>query len=390
MARILKPFFVRVAPLAPKFSRLEIEASGAFFAAADPELSASIASLTTLKILIFRDAREETIKVLRALQSRLVKAEVHYDVEFGPSAPEDMDPIPCLCNSEDTLRLVSLRHTVSSPAAGRYRNVRMLTLGYIDIPTTFHFVHAFPNLECLRATDCTARYMEIDLDSVAQRKRALNVAEQAERGSWGGLTSYKGSILMLYAMGLACPVSHVYVHDDVEEGMDPTQIRAILGDTRPLHLTVRADGLEYILERSGDFVALCRSAEFLRLPSLRLDFRVSLQVGHWTLNPPDPEAIMNLIYDAVAPSPVTVVVFVIRFYGLIPEPRQPGIAAVPPARFREFIDGMDANEVADRLFAGNALRGAVQVVLLRDGKKRVAVQRGYPRLLVDIDFDNCF
>nr|VWP02161.1 Transcriptional repressor TUP1 [Ganoderma boninense] len=387
VAQILKPFFILVAPLAPNLFHLEIEDAGSFFAGADAELSASVASLTTLEVLVFRNVREETVKVLRALQSRLIKAKVHYDVEFGPSAPEDMDPISCIRNSEDTLRSVSLRSTVSSPSAGCYRHVRALTLSYIDIPITYHFVHAFPNLRYLRASDCTARYTEVDHDLVAQRKRAVNVAEQAEKGSWDRLMSYKGSILMLYALGLACRVSHVYIHDDVEEGMDPSQIRAILGDTHPLHLTIRADGMGFILARSGDFIALCRSTQFLRLPSLRLDFRVWLGGPGW--DSPDPEAIMNLIYDAIAPSPVTVVVLVIRFYGLVPEPPEPVIIALPPtsARAQAFLDNMDANAVADRLFTGNPSRGAVKVDIVN---KRHVVFRGQQELIMDLDFDELF
>ena len=217
VATILKPFFVSVAPFAPNFSSLEIDFAEDFFSGADAELSSSIASLTTLKALAFRDVGEKTVKILRALPSRLTEAEVHYDLEFGPSASEDMDPMPCLRHSEDTLHSVSLRSTVSSPAAGCYRNVHMLTLDHVDLPITYHFVYAFPNLQCLRATQCIACYTESDLDAVVERKRTLNVAEQARNGSWGRLTSYKGSILILYALGLACRVSHVYVHDDVEE-----------------------------------------------------------------------------------------------------------------------------------------------------------------------------
>ncbi|KAM5538656.1 hypothetical protein V8D89_007685 [Ganoderma adspersum] len=389
VAEVPKPFFVLVAPLAPNFFLLEIEHAEAFFAGADAEFSASVASLTTLKVLAFRDAGEKSVKILSALPSCLTEAEVHYDLEFGPSAPEDMDPIPCLRRSEDTLRRISLRSTVSSPTAGCYRNVRMLTLDYIDIPITHHFVRAFPNLQCLRATECTARYTEIDLDAVVQRKRALNVAEQAQKGSWGRLASYKGSIFMLYALGLACPVSHVYVHDD-EEGMDPMQIRTILGDTRPLHLTIRAHGLEYILARSQVFMALCRSVEFQSLPSLRLNFQV--QLGGW--NPPDPEHIMNLIYDAIAPCPVTAVVLVISFYGVTPEPQraeQPGVnEPATPSRVQVFLDSMDPGAVADRLFTGNPSRGAVKVVLIRNGKKRVTVHRGHQELIVDLDFDQYF
>ena len=284
VAKVLKPFFVLVAPLAQNFFLLDLEHAEEFFTGADAELSASIASLKTLEVLAFRDAGEKSIKVLRALQSRLIDVEVHYDLELGP-AYEDMDPVSCLRYSEDTLRCLSVRFTELSPAAGCYRNVRMLTLSYIDIPITGHFVHAFPNLQFLRATECT----EIRADTVVRSKRDSNVAGQARNGSWARLTSYKGSLLILYGMGLACPVSHVYVHGEEDEGaIDPAQIRAVLSNTRPLHITIRADGLGYLLARSQEFIVLCGSAEFRRLPSLRLHFQVWLGER----NPLDPQDIM--------------------------------------------------------------------------------------------------
>ncbi|KAI1794824.1 hypothetical protein LXA43DRAFT_994441 [Ganoderma leucocontextum] len=389
VAEALKPFFLLVAPLAPNFSLLEVEVAEEFFAA-DPELTASVASLTTLDVLTLNGAGEKTVKMLRALQSRLTDVTVHFDLELGPSAPEDMDPVPCLIRSEDTLRCISLRFTISSPAAGCYRNVRMLTLDYIDGPTTRHFVQAFPNLRCLRATECTARD-GLDPDAVVQRKRDLNVAEQALNGSWSSLTSYKGSVFMLYALGLACPVSHVYVHDDESEGMDPRQIRAVLGDTRPLHLTIRARGLEYILARAEDFMELCRRGEFQRLSSLRLNFR--LWLGGWNL--PDPEEVMNLIYDAIAPSPIPAITVLINISGVTAEPpsaRQPGVNEPPsiPSRVKLFLDSLDADAVADRLFTSNPSRCAVKVVLIRNWKKRVTVRRGNPESIIELDFDKCF
>lgn len=87
-------------------------------------------------------------------------------------------------------------------------------------------------------------------------------------------------------------------------------------------------------------------------------------------------------------------VLVIRFYGVTTEPRlaeQPGFNEPPtPSRIRAFLDNMDPEAIADRLFNGNPLRGAVKVILLRNGRGPVTVHRGDQELIVDLDFDQCF
>ncbi|KAM5538657.1 hypothetical protein V8D89_007686 [Ganoderma adspersum] len=395
VAKVLKSFFVLVAPQAPNFSILEIDYAERFFAA-DPELPASIASLTTLDFLTLDDAGEKTVMVLRDLQSSLTKVAVHFDIELGPSAQEDQDPISFLRRSEDTLRWVSLRRTVSSPTGGCYRSVRMLTLNDIDVPTTRHFVHAFPNLQCLRATECMARH-ELDADAVVLRQRDINVAEQARDGSWSGLTSYKGSILMLYGLGLACQVSHVYVRDDDDEGMEPRQIQAVLGDTRPLHLTIAVRGVEYFLTQADDFVELSASREFGRLPSLLLD--LNFRRGSWDA---DMGGLMNLVYDAIAPSPVPAVTLIINISSATTKPptyhslqrhgsyRPSHETPSAPSPVKLYLDSLDPDTVADRLFTGNPSRCAVKVVFIQTWRKQVTAQRGDPGLIMDHDFDQYF
>ena len=278
VANVLKPFFVYVAPLAPNFSHLEIDLAEQFFSV-DPELSTSIASLKTLDFLTVDDAGDKTVMMLRALRSSLTKVEVHFDLDVGPSVREDRDPLSYLHRSQDTLRCISLRSSISSPTpAACYRNVRILTLNYVEIPTTRHFIQAFPNLQCLRATECKSIH-DPDPDAAVERQRDLNVAEQALDGSWSGMTLYKGSIFILYVLGLGCQVSHIYVHDDDRDGMEPRQIRAVLGDTRPLHLTIMVHGVEYFLALAHDFVELSGSREFKMLASLSLEFQ--LWRGSW-------------------------------------------------------------------------------------------------------------
>ncbi|PIL22882.1 hypothetical protein GSI_15578 [Ganoderma sinense ZZ0214-1] len=392
VARVLKPFFVDIAPQAPNFSLLQIDLAERFFAA-DPELPASVASLKTLNFLMLDDVGEKTVMMLRALQSPLTKVDVHFDLDIGPSAPEDRDPVSFLRRSEDTLRWISLRSSVSSFAAGCYRNVRMLTLNYIDVPNTRHFVEAFPNLECLRATECKA-HLEPDPEAAVERQRALNIAGQAGHGSWRRLTSYKGSILMLYAFALRCQVSHICVHDEEEAEMDPAQLWAILADTSPLHLTIQVRGVEYFLMQAEEFVELSRSEEFGRVPSFRLELR--LWRSNWDA---DMEALMNLVYEAIAPSPIPAVALIIdvssattkRTFSHRHGWRRPNNEPPSPSPVKLYLDTVEPDTVAERLFTGNPSRCAVKVVFIRTwGERPVIAHRGAPGLIIDHDFDKYF
>ena len=280
VARVLKPFFILVAPRAPNFSVLEIDLAERFFRAA-PELCASVASLKALKFLTLNEVGEKTVAVLRALRSRLTKAKVHFDLEIGPLAREDRDPIALLHRSQDTLRCISLMYAVSSPVAGCYRNARMLTLNDFEIPTTCHFVHAFPNLQYLRTTKCKARFSG-DPGGGVRTQRDLNVAGQARDGSWGALTSYKGSLVMLYGLALSCQVAHVHIRDDGEEVLETWLIQPILGDTRPLHLMIAVRGVEDFLIQASEFTELSRSSEFQRLQSFH--FKLDFSRESWDAN----------------------------------------------------------------------------------------------------------
>nr|VWP02156.1 Acyl-CoA ligase AKT1 (EC (AK-toxin biosynthesis protein 1) [Ganoderma boninense] len=395
VAKLLLPFFTLAAPHAPNFSFLEIDNAERFFAEV-PELPAAVAELTTLNVLKLDDVGEKTVVMLRALQSSLTEVDVHFHLDSGirPSAREDQDPISFLHRSEDTLRCISLRSSVSSPAAGCYRNVHMLSLSYIEMPTTRHFVRAFPNLECLRATEWKA-HLEEDPEAAVERQRDLNLAEQARDASWRSLTSYEGSLLMLYMFALRCHVSHICVHDDDEEVLGPTLIRAILGDTSPLHLTIQVGGVEYFLMQAEEFVELSRSREFGRLPSLRLE--LTLWRSSWDA---DMEGLINLVFDFIAPSPVPAVTLIVNISSARTEPthrsqpngfRRPYNEPPKPSPVKLFLDTLDPDTVAERLFTGNPSRCAVKVIFIRSWEEeRDVAHRGYQDLIIDHDFDKFF
>ena len=70
--------------------------------------------------------------------------------------------------------------------------------------------------------------------------------------------------------------------------------------------------------------------------------------------------------------------------------------APTPSPVKLYLDSVDQDAVADRLFMGNPLRRAVNVVFIRDwtrkglGFEQDVVCRGDRKLTVELDFDKYF
>ncbi|PIL22884.1 hypothetical protein GSI_15580 [Ganoderma sinense ZZ0214-1] len=376
-------FFLECALRAHSFTRLEIYEAEAILSA-NALLPAAIAVLTTLRHLMLDSAGTVSAAMLRLFRSRLTCAEIVYSIANPPRALKDRNAAAILHRSEDSLRALTLEYPCTAADGPSYPNMRSLTLKYMDVPTTRHLVHAFPNLAILRFYD---QYYESDLDvnfededeDRLERKREANVAEQREHGSWGSLIGYKGPLSVLYGLGITCPVHFLVVHEEINVSM----LRAVVADAHPSHLTVRITEVTYLLEKAKAFVRLCQRFED-NLYSLELN--LCLSPGDWTL---DMEAVMECICNALSAAP-SVTAFKIELdWAVLTSSKMPAdgvfidsdgiiynLAITTMAR--EYLNGLDADAVADRLFSASKSLKTIMVVLARTDEAVVTVKRGTP------------
>ncbi|KAI0700033.1 hypothetical protein C8T65DRAFT_812137 [Cerioporus squamosus] len=98
------------------------------------------------------------------------------------------------------------------------------------------------------------------------RQRLINISDQQRYGSWRSLSSFKGSLSMLFVLGLTCHVSHVDVgnDDDPDESFDLDMLHAVFMDTRPTQLTIRIWCPSHVQlpELARGLLSLCSLQEF--------------------------------------------------------------------------------------------------------------------------------
>ncbi|KAI1782152.1 hypothetical protein LXA43DRAFT_1052799 [Ganoderma leucocontextum] len=383
-------FFLDGAPHAPSFTRLKIYEAEAVLSA-NPLLPAAIAMLTTLRHLTLDSAGAVSAAMLRLLRSRLVSAEIAYNLANPPRSLEDRNAIAMLHHSEDTLNTVILENPFTSPDGPCYPNVRSLTLKYMDVPTTRHLVHAFPNLAILRFSD----HFESEPDNFDEdedgldRKREANMAEQRQHGSWDSILGYKGPLFVLYGLGITCQVHLLVVHDHEDEEISISMLRKVVADARPSHLTVRITEVRCLVEKAKAFVRLCQRFDET-LSSLELN--LCLSPGDWTM---DMGALMECICSALSAAP-SITAFKIELdWAVLESFKFPadgvvmdfdGSIVVPgvTTTAKDFLNGLDANSVADRLLSASKALKTVMVVLARTDEDVVTVKRGPPEEVFDM------
>ena len=286
VGKAMTRFFLEGAHRAPSFTQLKIYEAEAFLSA-DSLLPAAVAVLTTLRHLTLHSAGAMSAVMLRLLRSHLISAEIAYNLADPPLFPQLRNATAILYRSEETLRTLTLENPFTSPDGPCYPNVRSLTLKYMDVPTTRHLVHAFPNLSFLGFYDRFEGEEELDEDNNGlERKRQENMAEQRQHGSWDSIFVYKGSLFVLYGLGLTCQVHFLVVHDHEDGEFSVPMLRKVVEDVHPSHLTVRITEVRHLLEQGKVFVQLCNQFE-VNLSSLELN--LCLSPGDWTL---DVEAVM--------------------------------------------------------------------------------------------------
>ncbi len=267
----LKHLFTHFAPHACRLVRLDIDQDeGESLFSAEPELGIAISNLDTLRTLTITYAADHTMIMLRALKSRLF----HADITFDPDLSRDIadDPVTTLANSQTSLRTLSLgwAAVASSPSPPRYPFLHKLSLSYVALPITWHLVQAFPNLSTISTSEIALRIHFADphetQEEARMRLRLRNIDDQQRYGSWTSLRSFKGSLSMLFVLGLVCDVSHVDVGNDhdPEETFDLDMLHAVFMDTRPTQLTLRIYFPSHVLlsELADGLMSLCSREEF--------------------------------------------------------------------------------------------------------------------------------
>ena len=254
---------------AHNFTRLLL-LSGDSLLIADPNLPLAIASLTTLTYLNIGDATERCFGLLGSLQSRLVEAHIGMNIDLID--PPDGDLTAFLRRSESSLTTLSLYHTSHPSGVACYSQLHTLDIRHLEIPTTRDYVTTFPNLRVLTANECIGHCGEED---EWVQFRDLNIAQQAQEGSWHSLQSYVGSILFLYLFGLACHVPYVHVDAEAEyESMIIQQVRAVVADTHPEHLIVDVSQVSHVLDQAEDIIALFKDPAFQAVKTFVLNLHL--------------------------------------------------------------------------------------------------------------------
>ncbi|RDX50256.1 hypothetical protein OH76DRAFT_1482408 [Lentinus brumalis] len=301
-ASALKFFFIHFAPLARRFVRLDIgQGEGEPLFSAEPELAIAISNLNTLRTFTTTKVAGRTITMLRALKSCLFHADISIDPELTRNAVDD--PIATLANSQSSLRTLSLgwAAVASSPSPLRFPFLDTLSLTRVASPTTWHLVQAFPNLCTISSLDVALRVYSGDPDDtqeVRTLQRLRNIADQRRYGSWTSLRSFKGSLAMLFVLGLACHVSHVDIGNDAEpdESFDLDMLQAVFMDTRPTHLTLRCHGL-LLSQLMDGLSSLCSRAEFQLAETCKLYLTVAPRDHDY-----DVVAFLDGLCEAMAPT----------------------------------------------------------------------------------------
>lgn len=153
------------------------------------------------------------------------------------------NPMWFLRNFSDTLYWVSVTHSTCALVGAWYPHVTSLHLRFADLLHTCQYVRAFPNLQVLSTDDCNVFKRREEYEP----RRACNIMEQAEFGTWTYLSSYHGSFVTLYLLGITQCIPTLVI-DHAENDLEPQMLRTVLGDARPRRFEFSLDSVYWILD----------------------------------------------------------------------------------------------------------------------------------------------
>ena len=404
-ANTLKRFFIHFAPRAPRFTRLSIDqGEDESIFSADPELPLAISALTTLRYLRLMQAGDHSMNMLRCLQSSLFHVEIAFDTARCGDV-EDEDPVAALTKSTNTLCTLSIRYAAvaSSPTPPCYAHLHQLSLSYVELPTTWHLIQAFPSLRTLTTSDTALRVHFGDLnetqDAARRRQRLNNIGDQQRYGSWRFLESYKGSLSMLFVLGLSCQTSHVDVGNarEEDETFDLDMLYAVVVDTRPKDLTLRIDFPSHLASSGFEdgLFSLCSAQAFQTVEMCKVCIDMfpgdaACDVGALLVSPAflwwqvfqtiDPSSFQDALCEGMAASGLNTFKLLIDWRLLasppfrIPKrPRRQRGEPDPPSPALAYLEALDVEELAYRFLDAITSITTVKVSLIRSHTDRQTV-----------------
>ncbi|KAI0700037.1 hypothetical protein C8T65DRAFT_728852 [Cerioporus squamosus] len=348
---------------------------------AAPELPAAIAELTTLESLTLGGIDRRGLEGLNGLKSRLSRAGISVELELADDV-EGYDIASLLQGSTMTLCSVSLSAVFDPmllPSPPSFAHVRHLSLEYARSLVTPNLVAAFPNVEKLEGSWLVLTTLDQVEDEILDHHRAQNIVGQQEHGTWRHLRSFRGSLPMLYVLGLTCHVPFVSVSLDENEGFDLRWARAIVADTRPTHLTFDIDFPTYFAEQdsfSEDLIALFSHRAFQNVKVLKIRFL--LMPGDSDL---EMESFLDTFFQAIALCSADAVALTIHAGSLRSpwsrRPHSPGAAEV-------YMRTFDARALAHRL---KEMAPSLRTVIIshNPGSSKGATVRLGPKIPAGLD-----
>ncbi|KAI9068359.1 hypothetical protein FKP32DRAFT_1754521 [Trametes sanguinea] len=266
-----------------------------------PHISDTIESFTSLQSIQIFEAGEPSESLLANLESCLVSATISFE-QFR-TIPDHVfrNPVPLLSHSRNTLRRLYLLRArleyLSDDLDNEvtYPNVTDLILVHTDVLDISRYISAFPRLQRLETTECNDYWpRQMDLST-----REDNEEAQKQSGTWPKLDVYDGSLLSLWQIAIACPISSLKLtHDDLGE-VPPTMAIDVLTAGRPVNLELRVRGCRVFL--TDEVLRIFRhSMESLSdLQSLRLD----LDLAHGDSEEDWNNVLDSMVSNILAPLP---------------------------------------------------------------------------------------
>ncbi len=238
VAERLKKMISRLAPVSQltSLSILSLES----LLATHPPLSKAIAKLTSIKKIYFYSVGRRSLKMLNSMQSKLESV----DIVFGRSkSGVDVDTIMFLAQFSSSLRYLTVDGggATEDPQDDdpQYPLLSELALHEPSAsPITWHYVRAFPNLKIFGIMMMEGGVYEGGVVGPAEF-RAENVAHLRRHGCWESLNEFSGPLVMLWLLGLPCPVLELILYDDYASWeVTPDMLRDTLAPTQATKLNI--------------------------------------------------------------------------------------------------------------------------------------------------------
>ena len=234
-----------------------------------PSLAKAIAGLTSLKDVDFQHVGKLSLKMLKSMKSELETADIGFERSKGDRDTSE-DFIISLAQYSSSLRCLAVRGDTGyneDPRDDdpRYPHVSDLTLDEPESHITWHYTRAFPNLKKLSVV--TMNHGLYDPDEAF---RAENVAQLRRHGCWESLDSFDGAVIMLWMLGLSCPVSELSLEGDCR--ITPDIFRTCLVPTRATRLRISI--FQFSLFLDEEFIQAFEEGCAATLKVLELDLQI--------------------------------------------------------------------------------------------------------------------